>query len=252
MPGKDDDVIWMRPEVAGRGRAPAYSREQIADAAVAIADAEGLDAVSMRRVANRIGAGPMSLYRYVRGKDELHQLMVERGSRWVRDNWTGSPGDGWAQTLRGLALATRRCVLRHPWWPQLVAVVDLDGPAGLELLETVLGSLDGLGLDIDQMLEVTSVVRIFALGYAQAESRRLAVLAETGRSEDEVRMRLQPYVMSLIESGDHPYLARVVIDARTPHDTDRDALFERALDRVLAGIAATLPAKLERQPQRGL
>lgn len=71
------EVIWARPERAGRGPKPAFSRADIAAAAVRIADAEGLDAVSMRKVAAELGCGTMSLYNYVPRKEDLHELMLD-------------------------------------------------------------------------------------------------------------------------------------------------------------------------------
>ena len=69
------DLVWARPERPPRGRARGLSRQQIVRAALQIADREGLDALTMRRVAQRLGAGTMSLYWHVRNKDELIELM---------------------------------------------------------------------------------------------------------------------------------------------------------------------------------
>lgn len=71
------EVIWARPERAGRGPKPAFSRADIAAAAVRIADAEGFDAVSMRKVAAELGCGTMSLYNYVPRKEDLYELMLD-------------------------------------------------------------------------------------------------------------------------------------------------------------------------------
>ncbi|HWE91765.1 MAG TPA: TetR/AcrR family transcriptional regulator, partial [Pseudonocardiaceae bacterium] len=143
MPNDDrDTVIWMRPEITGRGRQPAYSRERIAQAAITIADAEGLDAVSMRRVAAEIGAGTMSLYRYVRNKDELHQLMVDFGI---------DPEDmpdtmEWSKALREIAVRSRELAHCHPWYPALAAGMAFPGPRALFGFERMMSYLDGLGL----------------------------------------------------------------------------------------------------------
>src|ERR1700726_2327765 len=118
MPDQDDAVIWLRPEVTGRGRVPGYSRSQIAKAAIAVADAEGLEAASMRRVATEIGARPMSLYRYVRNKDELHLLMAEEALHQDWRHWEGMPETDWERTLRRTAATLRRLVLAHPWWAE--------------------------------------------------------------------------------------------------------------------------------------
>lgn len=227
----------MRPEVTGRGRAPGYSRARIADAAIAVADAEGLDAVTMRRIAKDIGAGPMSLYRYVRTKEELHLLMANEVIG-PAEEWTGPENSDWTTTLSSLARATRRHVLAHPWWAQIVSVSTLVGPKWLDVLEAVTARLEVLELDIDEIMEILAIVRTFALGYAQNEARREQADAES--SDGTEMARWTPYVQTLIDSGDYPALRRIVVEARNPHEDDPGVPFERALTRVVTGIRATV------------
>jgi AcrR family transcriptional regulator len=242
MPDQDDAVIWLRPEVTGRGRVPGYSRAQIAKAAIAVADAEGLEAASMRRVATEIGAGPMSLYRYVRNKDELHLLMADTAILEDWRHWETMPEPDWEQTLRRLAANLRRLVLAHPWWAEVMMRGPVFGPTIMRMADVTLAGLDGLGLDIDEMLDVAEIVRTFAIGHAQQEHHTARAMASSG-TDDQAHMHpdWQPYVMSVVDSGELPYIRRIVLDARTPHESDPQVLFERALGRIIAGIAATLP-----------
>ena len=243
MPDQDDAVIWLRPEVTGRGRAPGYSRAQIAKAAIAVADAEGLEAASMRRVATEIGAAPMSLYRYVRSKDELRVLMADEALHQDWRHWESLPEGDWALSLRRLAHNLRRLVLAHPWWAEVVTRGPIFGPHIMRMVDVTLAGLDGLGLDIDGMMEIAEIVQIFALGYAQREFHAGQAMAAVGATEPvELNRDWHPFVLSLIESGEYPYLRRVVLDARGPHESDPQVPFERALDRLIAGIAASLPA----------
>ncbi|MBS2532544.1 TetR/AcrR family transcriptional regulator C-terminal domain-containing protein [Catenulispora sp. NF23] len=243
MPDQDDAVIWLRPEATGRGRVPGYSRAQIAKAAIAVADAEGLEAASMRRVATEIGAGPMSLYRYVRNKDELHLLMTDEVLHQDWPRWATMPEPDWEQTLRRMAHNLRALVLSHPWWAEVMMRGPVFGPTIMRMVDRTLAGLDGLGLDIDEMMDVTEIIRTFAIGHAQQEHHAARAMAATG-SADLAHMRpdWMPYIMSVIESGELPYVRRVVLDASTPHETDSRVLFERGLGRIIAGIAATLPA----------
>src|SRR5687768_7955516 len=95
-----------------RGRPPAHSRDQVVDAAIGIADAEGLGAVTMRRIAQQIGAGAMSLYTYVPDKDRLVDLMVDRvGATRTPVEITGD----WRTDLLALAGSQRSLMLAHPW-----------------------------------------------------------------------------------------------------------------------------------------
>src|SRR5262249_43559728 len=112
-----DEILWARTERSSRGPQPTLSHAQIAAAAIRIADREGLDAVSMRRVAAELGAGTMSLYRYVRTKDELHDLM--RDTVAGEDDVPAKPSGHWRADLSVLAHQMRASALRHPWLPAL-------------------------------------------------------------------------------------------------------------------------------------
>lgn len=225
MPQCRRDVpIWLRPEITGRGRAPGYSRAQIAQAAVAIADAEGLDAVTMRRVAKAVGAGPMTLYSYVCDKDELLLLMADEVQGRSVPAWPDSPDPTGSQTLRLAARMTRRAVLDHPWWAQITVPPT---PNGAQALEQIMARLDHLGLDIHHMLELVRIVQAFAFGFARNESH---LRGDSGEPTN--------YLRSLMDDGDHPFLRRIV--EAGAHRPDPDDYFERCLDRVIAGIHATL------------
>src|SRR5262245_62033753 len=103
----------MRPSRNRRGPDPTYSREQITAAAITIADADGLDAISMRRLAREVDAGVMSLYRYFDSKDDLFELMSDavQGETPVPD----LPSGDWRADLTAIAQAQRAAVHRHPW-----------------------------------------------------------------------------------------------------------------------------------------
>jgi AcrR family transcriptional regulator len=234
----DDTVIWARPEYQGRGPAPKHSRAEIAEAAVTIADAEGIDAVSMRKVAAAIGAGTMSLYRYVHNKDELYALMVESIMDVGDHEWHAR--SDWRDELRRLAWGVRALTLEHPWYPALAAGVTAPSPTMVRGLEHAMSVMDGLGLDIDEMLEIVTTVMTFASGMAQDQLAERQAVLRSGVARHEWQSRHAPYIRSLIEDGEHPYLRRIVMDAKIPHEDDENR-FARAVDRLVAGIAATIP-----------
>jgi AcrR family transcriptional regulator len=199
----------------------------------------------MRRVATEIGAAPMALYRYVHDKGELHLLMADEAVHLDRGHWETMPESDWNLTLRRAATTPRRLVLAHPWWADVVTRGRVFAPSILRMQEMTLAGLEGLGLDIDEMLEITETVQTFAIGYAQREFHTTQAMAAYGAVDRvEATRDWHPYVLSLTNSGEFPYLRRIVRDDRAPHETDRypQAPFERALDRIIAGIAATLPA----------
>ncbi|MFF5992119.1 TetR/AcrR family transcriptional regulator [Prauserella flavalba] len=227
--------VWGDQQRRTRGPAPAYSREQIADAAIEIADEEGLTAVTMRKVAARLGTGAMSLYRYVANKEALVELMADR--ILGREEWPELSGD-WKRDLGDIACGQRQALLAHPWLSRVWSGRPTMGPNMLRGFERSMSILDGLGLGIDDMFETIALVNTWVDGYVQNE---LATRDFFGDADDEeVQRAMGPYVESIIESGEYPYFARVIAEAKAPHE-DPESRFERALARILAGIEATLP-----------
>lgn len=229
--------IWSRPERHGRGPQPAYSREQITAAAIKVADTEGLAAISMRRIAREVGAGAMSLYRYVGSKDELIELMLDAVEG--EDRLPDAPTEDWRTELRRAAERIRAIMLRHPWVATLTIGRPTFGPNTLHTMEYLLSCVDGLGLDIDDML--TSVLGLFGYvrGFVQGEVAEAEASRRTGMTEDQWRMTQGPYVQQIIDSGRYPLFAKMITDAVFPHlDTERQ--FRSGLDHLLDGIAAKL------------
>src|ERR1700729_1296077 len=138
-------VIWDRPERAAHGPTPSLTREEITTAAVALADAQGIEAVSMRALAVELGVGAASLYRYVARKDELIDLMVD--AVMGTDLKFEVRGD-WREDLRSFAHGLRAMVLRHPWMAVPSAGLRNFGPNTAQCHEQVLSAIDGLGLEM--------------------------------------------------------------------------------------------------------
>jgi len=229
--------IWTRPQRHSRGPDPTYSREQITAAAIKIADAEGLEAVSMRRIAREVSAGAMSLYRYIGSKEDLLELMVDAVQ--VEDALPDKPSGDWRADLTELAERGRVMMMRHPWTTAVTTSRPSFGPNSLRVFEYSLSCVDGLGLSIDEMLlivlNVIGYVRNFVENtLAEAEASR-----RTKMTEDEWRETQAPYLQQIMDSGKYPLFTKVIIDAVRPH-LDPDRVFRMGLDDLLDGIAAKL------------
>lgn len=242
MPAADSPaqpVVWMRPEREPRGQQPRLTRHRIAAAAIAIADAEGLDAVSMRKVAVQLGCGTMSLYRHVSSKDELLDVMIDAG---IGETGTGAaPSGDWREDLRRSACGMRAAMLRHPWVVQVIGRRPALGPNMLAATESTLSAVDGLGLSIDQMLRAIGVVNAFVVGFVVNElNERAWRYPHSGQSGPAQHWGLAmiPYVQSIIESGEYPLMTRLVIEAEDFPDPEE--VFGWQLDRVLDGLAAII------------
>jgi len=138
----------------------------ITNAAVAIADEEGFDAVSMRKIATRIDRSTMSLYRHIGGKDDLTELMYDAVLGEL-DLSERPSGDSRTELVR-LAQSRRQIHHRHQWISRLAQRPTL-GPNGIRMLEFALAGVDELGLDIDGMLDLVSTSFHFTDGFVQGE-----------------------------------------------------------------------------------
>jgi AcrR family transcriptional regulator len=236
-------VIWMMPERPARGPKPAHSRDEIAAAAIKIADAEGVDAVTMRRVAAEVGCGTMTLYRYVPTKDALFDLMND-ATAGEDDLGNRLTGVDWRADLRVLAHIQRGMLLRHPWLITIQSGRPSLGPNSLRAVELGFGVLDGLGLDVDQMLIMFGTLTAYIRGAVAAELAEQEAQRRTGLSVEQWQDRMAPYIRTLIDSGEYPMFNRIIVEAAIPHsDGGPGEGFALGLERVLDGLAASLPAQ---------
>ncbi|OLF07347.1 hypothetical protein BLA60_27640 [Actinophytocola xinjiangensis] len=233
---KVTEVIWSRIDATGRRAQPFLDYGQIVEAAVEIADADGIDALSMRKVATRLGTGTMTLYRYVSTKDELIDLMTDSVLGEV--NPPAEPTSDWRGELADYARRTRRMAFRHPWAIWCLGRANL-GPNLCQQIEHMMTCLDGLEIDIDEMLDMSFTVNAFTIGFVQIELSEQEARRRTGLSEQEWRERMAPYITGLLSTGKYPWLERIVHDAEDFPDPDET--FERRLAHVLDGLTSGLP-----------
>jgi AcrR family transcriptional regulator len=228
-------VIWERIESTGRGPRPALTHGQIARAAVEIADDGGLNAVSMRRLAERLGIATMGLYRYVAGKEDVYELMLDAVAAEM-----ALPDGGWRLVADAYARQLRAASLRHRWLYQAHARVPASlSPANVALMEKALTSVDGLGLDADTMMAVFGAVNSFARGAVFAEVAQRESLERQGfESEDDARLAYMPWVRWMLDTGRYPMLTHYVIDGS--NEDDAEWQFEFGLACVLDGISSRL------------
>ncbi|MFE2876459.1 TetR/AcrR family transcriptional regulator C-terminal domain-containing protein [Streptomyces roseus] len=225
--GFDPERLWLRPAEPRRGRRPSFTREAIVVAAVAVADAEGLEAVTMRRVAAEVGAGVMSLYSYAPDKETLLELMVDHvvGELTVTDPPTGD----WRADLKAVAHLQRAHMLRHPWLPAALSTRRSPGPNTLAVLEHALAALRPTGLDGGAKLEVFAQLTAFVAGHVGYEIAQAGAARSPGRAEAEAR-----YLAAVAAEGRHPELAEALASAGRPPSPDDT--FTRFLNRLVDGL----------------
>ncbi|MFF0222485.1 TetR/AcrR family transcriptional regulator C-terminal domain-containing protein [Streptomyces sp. NPDC004629] len=226
------EVIWARPERTGRGPKPAYTRADIAAAAVRIADADGLDAVSMRRVAAELGCGTMSLYNYVPRKEDLYELMVDAVGG-EHELW--EPSGDWRADMGRVARQTRALMHRHPWLPRLMSPVYGFSPNALRYIEHCLACLEPLEAPYGTKLELFAMLNGVVTTYVRNEletAERTRALPWTEEQENAARIA---YLGGRLASGVYPHLAAAFTE--DPGPADLEAFFERTLDRILDAFA---------------
>ncbi|MCO1657145.1 TetR/AcrR family transcriptional regulator [Pseudonocardia humida] len=233
MPDEPPPVIWARLSGQGRGPARTLDHAAITAAAVALADEDGVDAVSMRRIAARMDHSPMALYRHVGSKDDLTELMYDAVLGEL--DLTGMPSGDWRADLARLAREVRRLHHAHPWIVRFGHRPTL-GPNARRFLETGLACVDGLGLDIDAMLDLLATAQQFTRGFVGQELGELDAQRRTGLDLAAYQRQTGPYIAQLLEEGRLPYLERLIIEAEDVPDPDE--VFERRLAMVLDGLAA--------------
>ncbi|MEU6176797.1 TetR/AcrR family transcriptional regulator [Streptomyces coeruleorubidus] len=234
--GTEAPSLWERMERPAPAPRTSLTLERIAAAAVEIADEEGGAAVTMRRLAAKLGVAPMAAYRHVDGKDDLWALMIDRVSRelTVPDGTTD-----WREVLRSYALQTRELMLAHPWMAVMPTPVIMLTPSRMAVAERGLSVLAAHGLDADSGMAVLRAVTSFVHGAAQTEIALRDYQERHGwTSGDETRQALAPQMRYLMSTGRYPAFEQYALGATRKDDRAWEFVF--GLDCVLDGIAQRL------------
>ncbi|MEU5047583.1 TetR/AcrR family transcriptional regulator [Streptomyces griseorubiginosus] len=224
-------TVWDRPERPPRP--VPLDRERIVAAAVALADEGGLEAVSLRKVAARLNAGPMRLYGFIATKEELFDLMMDEVQAEILPE--ERPGD-WREALSGLAHRTRRAALRHEWLADLLGGRPSLGPNGLAVTESTLAALEGLA-HIDTVMRAVETVSSYFTGAIRREIANLRAERATGLSKREWQRASGPHVTKMLATGRFPALSKAVYDGT---HVDAETSFATGLEWVLDAVAAKL------------
>lgn len=225
--------IWTRPERASRGPAPEHSRGEIAAAGVAIADAQGLSAVTMRSVASAIGTAPASLYRYLLTRDELVELMADSvyGEFSYDEPASGDP----IEDLLRIARQGRAVYRRHHWLLDVTGTENLPGPNAVTFIEHALAALSPTNLSGPAKLETIGLFSGALRLIAQTEISQL----RSGQDAAEWQGSVAAYLLKIAADGQHPNLAAAltgqIVDAAPSH---AESLFDHAITRILSGLLA--------------
>ena len=209
------------------------SRERIVSAAVELADREGIEAVTMRKLAEVLDAGAMSLYHYVPNKDDLLDGMIDVVFGEIEPPLTD--GD-WRAEMRKRASSTRDALRRHGWAVGLMeSRIQQPGPANLRLHNAALGCLREAGFSIEDAIHAYSVQDAYIYGFALQEQSVPAADEISGVVDQQVEhIESNPAIDALAEA--FPYLAEVVVGYVGPSGYDFSKEFEYGLDLILDAL----------------
>jgi AcrR family transcriptional regulator len=239
------DSVWTRDEERAAGPQP-LSRESIVAAAIAIADTEGLEAVSIRRLATRLEARPMSLYSHIERKGDLIDLMVDEviGGSVLPESL---PSGDWRDDLRRIAQRTRENIRSHPWMIAAAFRRPFIGPNALRHIDQSLAAVSELPLPPERKRAVLLAVDTYTLGFVRWELKSMhggkgpggacAGIDDGGPSGAEI----DSYIAAQAASGNYPHLHELGGKKNMSLGVKAEA-FESGLDWLIAGIAAEVGA----------
>jgi AcrR family transcriptional regulator len=252
-PARTLALLWRRPadgtgteQGTGPRRGPkrGLSVDEVIRAAIALADAEGLDALTMRRLAQELGAAPMTLYTYVPTKAELLDLMLdslyEELVSGLPEAPAAPPAPGWRARVEAIALSNRALFQRHPWAASVSTVRPPLGPGQMAKYERELRAFDGLGLDDVELDDALTFLLGFVRASALADAETAAAARESRMSDAQWWEANAPLLSRVLDSAAFPTAARVGSAAGAAHGAsfNPEHAFHFGLERVLDGLEA--------------
>ncbi|MEJ3655796.1 TetR/AcrR family transcriptional regulator C-terminal domain-containing protein [Actinomycetes bacterium KLBMP 9759] len=234
------ELLWRKPSEPRLGRKPKVGVGQIVAAAIAVADGEGFDAMSMARVAQELGVGTMSLYTHVPGKAELIDLMADRVLQERELVVAGT----WRDRIKQYADRTRAVYHAHPWMREVSMVRPPLGPGLMDGEEFVLAALTDAGLEPKTAAVAHAAIEGFVHGAAASEMDDRELEAATGESVDSFWRARQVFWDGYFDMERYPVMAslwhaRAYDIEGTLADSARRA-FDYGLDMLLDGIEGGL------------
>jgi AcrR family transcriptional regulator len=200
----------------------------VLQAALALAARDGIESLTMRKLADELGVGAMSLYYYVPNKEQLLDGMVDIVFSEIEPPSTDVD---WKTAMRNRALSTRNALRRHPWAIGLMEGRTNHGPANLRIHDAVLGCLRAAGFSLEMTVHAYSVQDAYIYGFALQEQDMSSETADDFAAEAQRQMREYEAMLA-----DFPHLVEVVggYVAKAGYDYDAEFLF--GLDLILDGL----------------
>lgn len=239
-PARTLQLLWRATTDSPRGPRRGLSVDAVVEAATALADAEGLAAVTMRRVAQTLGVVPMTLYTYVPGKAELIDLMLDAAyAAMPRVNTSGQP---WRDRVTAIADANKALFEQHPWAAAVSTTRPPLGPGQLAKYDHELSALDGLGLDDVMMDDCLTYLLAFIQASARAAADARAAQQDSAMDDQAWWNANAPLLAEVVNEQTYPTAVRVGSAAGEAHGSayDPDHAYAFGLQRVLDSLSTLI------------
>jgi AcrR family transcriptional regulator len=231
------DLLWGDNADTVPTRRSPLDRTRIVQAALRVADAEGLAALTMRRVATELGTGAMSLYRHVPGKEALVSLMIDEALG--EDVLPGQPSGDWRGDLRMVASMMWDFIQRHPWYPEAVMERPPITPRGLAAFEFALSMLDHTGLPPNERVVIVATVTSTVINAAQNAAAEARARSRFRVTDEEIVSSVSAFLGPILQRGEYPRLREALTSAdRLDPKQEMQVSVELILDGAAARIAA--------------
>jgi AcrR family transcriptional regulator len=233
-----------RRGAAGHHGRSGLTRDDIVTAAIEVADRDGAEAVSMRKIAQVLHAGAMSLYWHIASKEHLIELMLDELMGEIE---VPEPSGDWRADLRAQAVSMRTVLLRHRWFIDFVGARPALGPSTLRNLDKMMALLDGLALDTATVVNVLQTVNTYVSGAVLREFQEIRTQRDQERwllDEDDFASKLAEWRQRLARTGMFDHFLRMLDDDVDPDaESSRQQRFEFGLDCLLDGLAVRLAGR---------
>jgi AcrR family transcriptional regulator len=237
-------LLWRDPStVSRRGPRQSLSIDAVVESAIALADARGLDSLTMRQVAEALGVAAMTLYTYVPGKAELLDLMLD--ALYATMERTDTSGRPWPDRVAAIAEENMALFAAHPWAARISTARPPLGPGQMAKYEHELRALEGIGLDDVQMDDALTHLLGFVQATAGASADARAAVADTAMDDSRWWSANAPLLARVFDERAYPLAARVGAAAGAAHAGAYNAehAYRFGLARIIDGIDALLRSK---------
>jgi AcrR family transcriptional regulator len=240
-PRRSIELLWRIQDRPRRGPKPKLTVDQVARAAIEIADREGLAALSMRRVADALGVTAMSVYTYVPSKAELIDVMLDMVYGEIER--PGRVEGGWRARLEQVARQNRDLYLRHPWMLQVATGRPVLGPNLIAKYDAELRAIDGVGLSDVEMDLTLTLIGDYVHGAARSAVEAVQAEQRTGMTDDQWWGAFGPLLEQVLDADRYPVGTRVGDAVGAEYGTrDPARAFEFGLARLLDGVETLINA----------